>query len=49
LYDLASDPHEVTNLADNPMFEKQLADLQLKLREFQHRTGDPWELKWERE
>lgn len=49
LYDLESDPDEVQNLADDPQHEKLLAELKLKLREFQRRTGDPWILKWDRE
>ena len=49
LYDLESDPDEATNLADDSKSQQQLADLQERLREFQHRTGDPWELKWDRE
>jgi N-sulfoglucosamine sulfohydrolase len=49
LYDLERDPDEVHNLADDPQHRQVLAELQQKLREFQRRTGDPWELKWERE
>jgi N-sulfoglucosamine sulfohydrolase len=49
LYDLERDPHEVHNLADDPQHRDILAEMQKKLREFQRRTGDPWELKWERE
>jgi N-sulfoglucosamine sulfohydrolase len=49
LYDLDDDPDETRNLADDPRHAAVLADLQQKLRDFQRRTGDPWELKWERE
>lgn len=49
LYDLESDPDEVTNLAGDEALRPQLALLQQKLRDFQRRTEDPWELKWERE
>jgi N-sulfoglucosamine sulfohydrolase len=49
LYDLASDPLEVRNLADDPQHAALLKQLQDKLRDFQKRTGDPWVLKWERE
>jgi N-sulfoglucosamine sulfohydrolase len=49
LYDLERDPDEVQNLADDPQHSERLAEMQQKLREFQRRTGDPWELKWERE
>jgi N-sulfoglucosamine sulfohydrolase len=49
LYDLDSDPDEATNLADREDLQPQLAHLQQKLREFQRRTDDPWDLKWDRE
>jgi N-sulfoglucosamine sulfohydrolase len=49
LYDLESDPHEAHNLAGQPQHQRKLVGLQKKLREFQRRTGDPWELKWARE
>jgi N-sulfoglucosamine sulfohydrolase len=49
LYDLERDPDEVHNLADDAQHRTVLANLQQKLREFQRRTRDPWELKWERE
>jgi N-sulfoglucosamine sulfohydrolase len=49
LYDLAYDVDETKNLADDPRHRAVLANLQQKLRDFQRRTGDPWELKWERE
>jgi N-sulfoglucosamine sulfohydrolase len=46
LYDLDADPHEITNLADDPKHEKTLKALQAKLQAWQKRTRDPWELKW---
>jgi len=49
LYDLAEDPHEVNNLADNPEYGKVLGDLKAKLKAFQKRTKDPWIVKWEYE
>ena len=49
LYDLENDPHEVINLADNPKYEKVLAELKTKLKAFQKRTNDPWIVKWEYE
>jgi N-sulfoglucosamine sulfohydrolase len=49
LYDLNTDPNEVTNLASEPKFQQQFTQLRQKLRDFQRRTGDPWELKWDRE
>jgi N-sulfoglucosamine sulfohydrolase len=49
LYDLAQDPDETRNLAYDSQHREKLATLQRKLRDFQRRTGDPWELKWDRE
>jgi N-sulfoglucosamine sulfohydrolase len=49
LYDLAYDADETKNLADDPRHRAVLANLQVKLRDFQRRTGDPWELKREHE
>lgn len=49
LYNLENDPHEVNNLADNPMYAKVLAELKAKLKAFQKRTKDPWILKWDYE
>jgi N-sulfoglucosamine sulfohydrolase len=49
LYDLERDPDETRNLADDPDHRDLLAALQRKLRDFQRRTGDPWQLKWSRE
>ncbi|MFP4502977.1 MAG: sulfatase [Candidatus Hydrogenedentota bacterium] len=46
LYDLASDPNEVENLAEHPDHAETVTRLKKKLREFQQNTGDPWELKW---
>ncbi len=49
LYDLEADPDEIHNLAADPRHHDALVKLQKNLRDFQKRTGDPWELKWERE
>jgi N-sulfoglucosamine sulfohydrolase len=49
LYDLERDPQELRNLAGDLQYREVFAKLQHKLRDFQRRTGDPWELKWERE
>ena len=46
LFDLESDPHETTNLADDPAHAETLARLQQKLKTFQRQTNDPWVLKW---
>ena len=49
LYDLANDPDEAHNLADDPRFAGELERLKKKLRHFQKTTLDPWELKWDYE
>ena len=49
LYDLANDPDEVTNLADDPAYADTLSKLKEKLKAFQERTHDPWLHKWEYE
>lgn len=46
LYDLAADPDEVKNLADDPKHAAVLKDLQEKLKAFQERTADPWVVKY---
>jgi N-sulfoglucosamine sulfohydrolase len=45
LYDLASDPHEVKNLAADPAQEKVLGELRAKLKAWQQKTNDPWLIK----
>lgn len=49
LYDLATDPHEVKNIADDPKHATLLRELQEKLKSFQERTGDPWVVKYKHE
>lgn len=49
LYDLETDPDEITNLATWPEHQDTLRDLQQTLRAWQKRTNDPWSLKWEYE
>jgi N-sulfoglucosamine sulfohydrolase len=49
LYDLAADPDETRNLADDPDHAELLTELKGKLKAFQKRTGDPWILKWDYE
>ncbi len=46
LYDLAADPDEVVNRADDPKYAKVLAELQQKLKTIQQKTGDPWVVKY---
>jgi N-sulfoglucosamine sulfohydrolase len=45
LYDLQTDPHEVSNLADDPKHAALLAELQAKLKAWQQATKDPWFVK----
>jgi N-sulfoglucosamine sulfohydrolase len=49
LYDLEKDPHEVTNLAENPKYAKVFGELKEQLKAFQKRTKDPWIVKWQYE
>lgn len=49
LYDLEADPDELHNLAGDPKHATVLEELQAKLKAFQQRTKDPWELKWDYE
>lgn len=49
LFDLQSDPHETTNLADDPQHADRLAKMQTELKRFQKQTGDPWIMKWDYE
>ncbi len=49
LYDLAQDPDESRNLADEEAHRGKLTELKEKLRQFQKRTSDPWIIKWQHE
>ena len=49
LYDLAKDPDETKNLANDPNYAKLLAEMKGELKAFQERTADPWVLKWDYE
>ena len=49
LYDLAKDPGETKNLADDPASAEQLKELQAKLKSFQQATKDPWVIKYKHE
>lgn len=49
LYDLARDPDEVDNLADDPAHHATKAELTGKLKAYQTATRDPWLHKWEYE
>lgn len=46
LYDLASDPDELMNLADDPKHQERFERMQRELRAWQKETRDPWESKW---
>lgn len=46
LYDIASDPHESTNLASDPAHQSVLKEYQLKLKAMQKELEDPWIMKW---
>ncbi|MBL9202686.1 MAG: sulfatase [Opitutaceae bacterium] len=49
LYDLARDPDEVDNLADDPAHAALKAELLAKVQAFQLATKDPWARKWSHE
>ncbi len=52
LYDLAHDPHEITNVADHPEFAKAKKKLRAELDKWLRETGDPRALhdddRWDR-
>ena len=45
LYDLAADPNELKNLADQPVDAKPLENLRAKLAAWRENTNDPWLIK----
>ncbi len=49
LYDLSSDPDERNNLAYKERHSGVLHRLQGKLKQFQTKTQDPWQIMWEHE
>ena len=49
LYDLEKDPHELKNVAADPAYQKVLADLRSRLKEWQSATKDRWQIKYEHE
>ena len=49
LYDMQTDPHERTNLADDSQHAVVLETYKAKLKEFQKQYNDPWVMKWEYE
>lgn len=46
LFDLAADPEESHNLATDPKYEQKLESLKAKLKTFQLKTNDPWQIMW---
>jgi len=46
LYDLAKDPEESTNLADDPQYAEPLDRMKKKMQAFQTDTNDPWQIIW---
>lgn len=46
LYDLANDPFEQKNLADDPAFARLRAEMEQKLMAWMKRTGDSWRYDW---
>ncbi len=46
LFHIASDPHESTNLAEDPEYADVLKKYQQRMKDFQKRMHDPWILKW---
>ncbi|MEX0586563.1 MAG: heparan N-sulfatase, partial [Pirellulales bacterium] len=49
VYDLAKDPDELHNVADDPMYATRIADMREKLKSWQKATQDPWMIKYEHE
>lgn len=48
-FHIAEDPHESTNLADDPKYRDLLDQYKQKLKDYQESTKDPWIMKWEYE
>jgi len=46
LFDLASDPFELKNLAEDPGAGQILAEMEARLKEWMRRTGDSWDYNW---
>jgi N-sulfoglucosamine sulfohydrolase len=49
LYDVRHDPWETNNLAASSEHRDVLKRLKQKLKDFQKRTNDPWQVKWRHE
>ena len=46
LYDLSKDPNELDNLVDKKEFETVLESMKTKMKSFQTKTSDPWNIMW---
>ncbi|MCS6860684.1 MAG: sulfatase [Abditibacteriales bacterium] len=46
LYDLEKDPHELSNVADDPAYAPVLSDLKARLQKMMTETKDPWVKRW---
>ncbi|XMO85896.1 sulfatase [Algibacter sp. AS12] len=46
LYDLSKDPNELNNLANHKTFELVLESMKTKMKSFQTKTSDPWNIMW---
>ncbi len=44
LFDLANDPHELTNLADDPAYQDDFVEMHVLMDEWRNRLGDPYPL-----
>lgn len=49
LFDLSIDPDELANLATDPAHAEKLEDLKDKIKAFQIKTRDPWQIMWANE
>jgi N-sulfoglucosamine sulfohydrolase len=49
LYDIAADPNETKNLAEDPEYYTVLRNYQNKLKQMQKQLEDPWIMKWDYE
>ncbi len=49
LFNLAVDPEEAHNLADDPEHAERLQKLKDKIKDFQVKTRDPWQIMWANE
>ena len=49
LFNIADDPCETKNLAEDLSYAGVLSELKERIREFQETTGDPWIVKWTHE